>query len=165
MDKYANFVFKYNKEMPEPIQDILRIYNLYNKYEQLGEFTRAYPFLTQGEEPAYLFNPEYDGELDIDFSDEEYNKELAQKFSPEFTDENQKNFHWRIITEHDMDKFAAKMSDDDDTRYYLQRGLCKFVKRYPIYLNSDFCKDIDNSTFFKFMCKKACEDFWNGLKS
>lgn len=138
MEEYTEFVLQNNQTMPDPIQDIIRISDLHSWYERLGDFTKAYPLLVQGEEPAY-------------------------SFSPDFIDENKKNFHWTIVMDYGLPSYGAKITEDDGY-YVIPDDMQKFMKKYPIYLDHDFCSnDNDKSNFLRHMCKKMCEEFWNGL--
>lgn len=138
MQEYTEFVLKHNQEMPDPTQNILRISDLHSWYKHLGNFTKAYPLLAQGEEPRYGFDPR-------------------------FTDENRKNFHWRIVMTDNIDRYPIKISDD--AKYQLiPDDIKEFMKKYPIYLNSGFSsQDTENAKFLRLMCKNMCEEFWNGL--
>ena len=142
MDGYVKFVLKHNQTMPDPTEDILRISDLHSWYKHLGDFTKAYPILIQGEEPAY-------------------------SFSSEFTDADQNNFHWAIVMDYNMDRYTTKLSDndnDDENEYYLTSDIQEFMKKYPIYLDYDFCSiNESKSNFLRLICKKMCEEFWNGL--
>lgn len=138
MEDYVEFVLKNNQTMPDPTEDIVRISNLHSWYKHLGDFTKAYPLLVQGEEPAY-------------------------SFSPDFTDENQKNYHWAIVMDYGLDNYGAKISEGDEY-YLIPDDIQAFMKKYPIYLDSDFCSnDNAKSNFLRHVCKKMCEEFWDGL--
>lgn len=161
MERYTKFVLEHNQTMPDPTEDIVRISDLHSWYKHLEDFTKAYPLLIQGEEPAYSFRPE-------------------------FTDENQKNFHWVIVMDYNIDEYCINISGDnignehehndididnskdnseDNNMYeYIPDDVKQFMMKYPIYLDADFSsQNNDKSRFLRHICKKMCEEFWCGL--
>lgn len=138
MEEYVEFVLENNQTMPDPTEDILRISDLHSWYKHLGDFTKAYPILLQGEEAAYSFRPD-------------------------FTDQDQKNFHWGIVMEYNMDHYNIKISEDKKYQC-IPNDIQEYMKKYPIYLDHDFCSNnSDKPRFLRHMCKKMCEEFWDGL--
>jgi hypothetical protein len=134
---YANFIFETNKIMPPTEQDILRISDLHSWYKHLSKFQKAYPLLIQGEEPRY-------------------------SFSPCFTDPNQKNFHWTVIMDYNIDNYYITV---DGKEIEISDDIKKFMKKFPIYLNNHFCSSDDPlSQFLLQICNKMCHEFWDELK-
>jgi hypothetical protein len=138
MERYAKFVLQNNQTMPDPTEDIIRISELHSWYKHLGNFNKAYPILLQGEEARY-------------------------SFSPDFTDNNQKNFHWGIVMDYSMNHYNIKISEDEKYQC-IPKDIQEYMIKFPIYLDHDFCNsDTVKPKFLRHMCKKMCEEFWDGL--
>lgn len=138
MDKYIDFVFDHNSDMPECKKDIIRISELHSWYKHLGKFEKAYPLLMQGEEPRYPFDLQ-------------------------FTDENQNNFHWTIIMDYNIDEYIIKVCDTEKLQP-IPQTIKNFMKRFPIYLDYDFNScDNDKSNFLRWCCEQMCTEYWENL--
>src|SRR5437867_4186698 len=80
LQDYASYIVKNNSKMPDPKKDAERFSNLHSWYKYLYNFTIAYPLLLKGEEPRY-------------------------DFDRWFSDDNQENFHWRFVLEHNLNTY------------------------------------------------------------
>jgi len=139
LSKWFNHVFdNLQDEMPDPKKDIERISTLHSWYKHLGEFTKAYPLLIQGEEARYSFDTCY-------------------------TDENRKNFHWTVVMDYALDNYGIKLDDSDDY-YKIPDTLKDLMKCFPIYLDHDFGNNsTEKGQFLLLQCEMLCRDFWNEL--
>lgn len=138
LNTWFNHIVDNLDEMPDPKEDIERISTLHSWYKHLGEFTKAYPLLIQGEEPRY-------------------------DFSPSLTDENKKNFHWTVIMDYALDGYGIKI-DDSDNYYKIPDSLKDLMKCFPIYLDRDFGHNsTDKGQFLLLECEMLCREFWNEL--
>lgn len=134
---YVNFVLEHNKTMPKSENDVLRIAGLHSWYKHLSGFEKAYPLLMYGEEPR-------------------------NSFDPQFTDENESNFHWTIIMESNIDGYNIKIKND---YVEIPKQVKEYMKKFPIYLNNHFssCDDRPLEKFLLRMCNEMCKEFWNEM--
>lgn len=139
METYCEYIFEHNKCMPNPEEDVFRFADLHSWYKHLHDFDKAYPLLLQGEEHRYDFDPQY-------------------------TDKNKKNFHWRIVLACNLDKYGVKISDNSEY-VLIPEDIKQFMKKFPIYLDNDFCQSNNpKARFLRHICVKMCEEFWNELQ-
>ena len=136
MNTYSEYIFEHNIVIPNPKKDIFRFSDLHSWYKHLSDFDKAYPLLLQGEEPRYSFDTSY-------------------------TDLEQNNFHWRIILESNLNTYNVKINEKSDYQP-IPEDIKQFMKKFPIYLDNDFCQSKEaKPTFLRHICKKMCEEFWN----
>jgi len=133
---YIEFVLKNNNKMPKSEEDVLRISGLHSWYKHLSSFQKAYPLLIKGEEPRLSFDPQ-------------------------FSDENQENFHWTIIMDYNIDNYNIKINDE---YVEIPNKVKEFMKKFPIYLNNEFSPcDKPLPKFLLKICNEMCKEFWNEI--
>jgi hypothetical protein len=135
MNDYLEYVFKNNNCMPNPRGDVKRMAGLHSWYKKLNNKTVAYPLLTRGEEPKYQICSSY-------------------------TDDNQNNFHWRLVFDLSIHQNMYGIQIEDNIYNPIPSDIITFMKKFPIPLNSSFSP---SNTEQINECERQCKAFWNEL--
>lgn len=135
MNMYIGDVIGNLNSMPNTYNDIIRFSQMHSWYKHFGEGRLNYPVLFTGQEPCQNIPGQ-----------------------EKYTDDNEDNYHWRIIPEHALDTYDCKIGD-----LYIgpvPKELKLVMKRFPVVLDRYFGSRHPDSSRQIEECERVCVNFW-----